>query len=384
MDCNFSSHPGTLRVARGSPCAYFVRNHPARGYSLEFLDHDEELEPVDTDSQLSGDDRRRQFVVRRLVAISAGILILILVVFGVRGILDARKTRAFENYVNDLSALASQSDQLSQNFFARLDGAEQSSDLSFEAQVNTDKAAAETLVSRAVALDPPDELRASNGSVVLAFELRRDGLAEIAAQLPAASADQGANRANRRITNQMGVFFASDVLYARGRDDATIVLAEEAINREIPKSQFLPSPPPNWLDEATVTAALGNATGNLAPGVGGVHGLGLIATSLNGVPLSAGTETTVTVIEGTPELQVQVQNQGEADESDIGVSFTLNGINGEKKISTIAPQETQTVTIPINPAPPVGQPLTLQVSVDTVPGEQVADNNSAEYTVRIQ
>ena len=354
---------------------------------MEFLDHDEELEPVDTDpqdSQLSGDDRRRQFVVRRLVAVGTGILILILVVFGVRGILDARKTRAFENYVNDLSALASQSDQLSQNFFGRLDGASQSSDLSFEAQINTDKAAAETLVSRAVALDPPDELEIANGSVVLSFELRRDGLAEIAALLPAAAADQGANRANRQITNQMGVFFASDVIYARGRDDATVALAEEAINREIPKSQFLPSPPPNWLDEATVTAALGNATGNLAPGIGGVHGLGLIATSLNGVPLTAGTETTVTVIEGTPELQVQVQNQGEADESDIGVSFTLNGINGEKKISTIAPQETRTVTIPINPAPPVGQPLTLQVSVDTVPGEQVADNNSAEYTVRIQ
>ena len=355
---------------------------------MEFLDdHDEALEPVDTDhsdSALGANDRRRQFVVRRLVAIGAGILILILVVFGVRGILDARKTRAFENYVSDLSALAAESDQLSQSFFGRLDGAEQTSDLSFEAQVNTDKAAAETLVTRAAALDPPDQLRPANGNVVLAFELRRDGLAEIAAQLPNAAADQGAQRANRRITNQMGVFFASDVLYSRGRDDATVVLAEEAIPGEIPASQFLPGPPPNWLDEATVTEAVGNATGNLAPGVGGVHGLGLISTSINGVQLTAGTETTVTVTEGNPELSVQVQNQGESDESDIGVSFTLNGITGKETISTIAPDATETVTIPINPAPPVGQPLSLEVVVDTVAGEQVEDNNRADYTVIIQ
>ncbi len=353
---------------------------------MDLLDQDEALEPVDMeppDSPTSVDDRRRQFVVRRLVAIGAGILILILIVFGVRGILDARKTRAFENYVNDLTSLVNESDQLSQALFGRLEGGEQTSDLSFEAQLNSDKAAAETLLSRAIALGPPDQLRAANANIVLAFELRRDGLADIAAQLPNATADQGSDRAIQRITNQMDVFFASDVIYKRGRDGATIALAKEGVPGEIPKSQFLPSPPPDWLDEIVVAEAIGQATGNLTPGVGGVHGLGLISTSINEVQLTAGAETTVTILEGSPELMVQVQNQGESDEADIEVSFTLNGITGKETISTIAPNATETVTIPINPAPPTDQPLSLQVDVAPVAGEVVEDNNTAEYTVRI-
>ncbi len=353
---------------------------------MEFLDHDEALEPVEadlSDQSASVDERRRQFVVRRLVAIGAGILILILIVLGAREILDARKTRAFENYVNDLTALAGESDQLSQSFFGRLQGAEQTSDLSFEAQVNGDKATAETIAIRASALDPPDPLRAGNADIVLAFELRRDGLAAIAAQVSAASADQGADQANRRITNQMDVFFASDVLYSRGRGDASVSLTEEGVPGESPKSQFLPSPPPDWLDEATVAEAFSQVEGP-GPATGGVHGLGLIATSINGVQLTPGSETTITVVEGNPEIAIEVQNQGESDESDIGVSFTLNEISGNERISNLAPGETETVTIAISPAPPAGQPVSLDVVVEAVPGEQVEDNNQLQYTVVFQ
>ena len=51
-------------------------------------------------------------------------------------------------------------------------------------------------------------------------------------------------------------------------------------------------------------------------------------------------------------------------------------------ISSIAPGETQTVTIPLTPAP-TGQ-VTLDVEVEAVPGEQVTDNNKASYTVTFQ
>ncbi|MGI9557822.1 MAG: CARDB domain-containing protein [Solirubrobacterales bacterium] len=354
---------------------------------MEFHDQDDAFEAGDGESAapLSAEDKRRQYVIRRLVAIGAAILILVLLVLAVRGILDARKTRAFENYVNDLTALVAESDATSQAFFTRLSGSQQGSDLSFEAQIDADRASTETLAARANALDPPDELASANEDIVLAFELRTEGMTVIASEVNNLTADddQAAQRAIRRITRQMGVFFASDVIYARGRDEATAVLAEENITAEIPPSQFLPNDQ-NWLDETVVAGAFGEAGGAVPPGSTGVRGLGLGPVSINEVVLVPDAETTVAVGEGNPELTVEVQNQGEAEESDVAVSYTLGGTDGQENISTIAAGESELVTLPINPAPETGVPTTLEVMVDPVPGEEIEANNRATYTVTFQ
>ena len=354
---------------------------------MEFSDYDDGQEPLDNErsvQSLGGGDQRRQFVVRRLIAIGAAVLIVILLVLAVRGILDARKTRAFENYVSDVTALADASNALSQKFFSELTGTAQEGELSFESQVSAHKATAQELLNRATALDAPSEMASANADIVLAFGLRRDGLSEIAAQIPAAGADQGSNRAFKRIAAQMRVFLASDVLYARGRTNGNTVLAEQEIaGQEIPQSKFLPDEP-DWLDPAIVEANFpltGGSGGAVTPGV---HGVGLFATAINGVALPPGGATTVPLGEGNPEIEVTVQNQGESDEADVGVSFTLGETSGKDTIATIAPQETATVTIAINPAPAAGQPLTLDVTVDAVAGELVEDNNSFQYTVTFQ
>ena len=80
-----------------------------------------------------------------------------------------------------------------------------------------------------------------------------------------------------------------------------------------------------------------------------------------------------------------MQNQGDSNESSISVSFELTGgtqtISGNGTISRIVPGGTGIAKIPIQPAPPTGQTLTLQVTVQPVPGEQVATNNRATYQV---
>ena len=58
---------------------------------------------------------------RRVIALGVGVLILILLLLGVRGCLNARKERGFENYVSDLDGIVDQSNQLSQEFFGRLE-----------------------------------------------------------------------------------------------------------------------------------------------------------------------------------------------------------------------------------------------------------------------
>ena len=50
-------------------------------------------------------------------------------------------------------------------------------------------------------------------------------------------------------------------------------------------------------------------------------------------------------------------------------------------IPQIGPGATQEAKIPITPKPATGSPVTINVTVQAVPGEQITDNNKATYTV---
>ena len=352
---------------------------------MQFLDDEETLpplseDPADPEPRLAGDERRRQFMVRRLIAVAGGVLILVLLVFGVRGCLDARKARSFENYQSDVTSIAEESSQLGESFFSQLNDPTQESDLSLEAQVNADKGTAEALVSRIEALDPPGELASAQRDFVFSLELRRDGLAVIATEIPRAAGDETSEPAIAEIDRQMRVFLASDVLYERGRESANAVFHEEGVGGDLPASVFLDDQQ-DWLDPTTVDLAISGASGASAD-VTGVHGLGLVeaGTTVNGVPVTPGVQTSIPA-NGEIEVSAQIQNQGEGEESDIDVTASVAGQTGKKQISSIAPAETVTVTIPINASPPPGQVQTLEVTAATVPGEQVSDNNTAEYTI---
>ena len=76
-----------------------------------------------------------------------------------RGCLNARKERGFENYASDLSSIAAQSKQLSSEFFTRLeDPPDDTDELSLEAQIASDRGNAEGLLQRVEGLDTPGEL----------------------------------------------------------------------------------------------------------------------------------------------------------------------------------------------------------------------------------
>jgi hypothetical protein len=192
--------------------------------------------------------------------------------------------------------------------------------------------------------------------------------------------DVGAEKATEAITRQMSVLAASDVLYAEvARPEIDGVLANNGIEGDdVPKSEFVPEGT-KWLDESSVSTALGSVSGSSGGAeTPGVHGLGLISTSINGTEL-AGEETTGVSAEETPEVEVQVQNQGESTENGITVSVTVNGNTLTGDISTIEAGATETVTIPLTPAPE-GE-VTLEVEAEPVPGEEVSQNNEASYTV---
>ena len=327
------------------------------------------------------------------------IVILSLIVIAFRGCLDARKDRSYQNYVSDLSSITAQNEQLSTGFFNRLDPsssdqAAATGDIGFEGEVNGDKGTSQELLDRAEGLDAPDDIKGAQEQVVLSFELRHDALEGIAAQLSGLSAGgKEADKAGKAIYTQMKVLSASDILYARAQDQIEQALIDNdvVVDEGVPDSQFLPDDP-NYLDPAVTAGALGGvstgssstASDTACKNDGETHGLGLVDGSTllqpSGTALVNG--GTVTAVSGDNEIEVAVQNQGTADESNINVDVTSDsGINESGTIDEIAAGETQTVKIPLQPEPKAGDSATIDVEVATVGCEQVADNNKASYTV---
>ena len=325
---------------------------------------------------------RQQFLIRRAIAAGAGLLILILLVLGVKGCLNARKERALKDYGRDVAAIVDSTDQVSKSFFGTLEDPGSLNTTEYEAEIASNRGGLDSLLSRTEKLDVPGDMKGAQQAFSLAMQLRRDALTAISNELPTALGKEGRVQAVDDITDQMQSLLASDVLYRQyAKPEMEQVLRDEGIDDvSIPASQFLPDI--TWLESTKIQDALGQVSGAQAAATPGVHGLGLIQVSANGQVLQAGVPVTIAA-GGKPELDVQVQNQGDSDESGVTVSVTVNGGEPiEQQISSIGPGETQTVKIPITPAP-TGQ-ATLDVEVVPVPGEQVSDNNSESYTVTFQ
>jgi hypothetical protein len=326
---------------------------------------------------------RQQILIRRGLALGGGLLVLILLVLGVKGCLDARKDRALSDYARDVTQIVEETDQTSKALFDKLDDPGSLSVTDFIGQVDADRSAMDNYASRVDDLDAPGDMGDAQDTLELVYVLRSSAMNEIADQISTALGDVGSERAMAIIAKQMQMLTASDVLYAATvRPEINAVLADNGIGgSDVPKSVFVPDGT-RWLDEEEVSAALGSVSGATGAATPGVHGLGLLGTDVNGTELSA-ESTTAVAGEDTPEVEVEVQNQGESTENGIDVSVTVSdGTTLSGTIDSLGAGETGSVSIPLTPAPK-GE-ATLEVKVDTVPGERVSENNEASYSVTFE
>ncbi len=320
---------------------------------------------------------------RRLIALGVGVLTIILLLLAVRGCLNAREQRGFENYASDLESIVVNSNQLSSEFFKRLTEPPNNIDeQQLEAQIATDRGTAEALLQRLEEIDTPDELGEAQTGLVEAFRLRSDGLATISENISTALATSGErSTAIDNIVVAMKGFLASDVLYARAREQILETLAEKEVNTEVPESVFLPDID-RWLDNIQVITAL-NA---FATGTGaGIHGLALLSTEIDKTVLTAGADNTVPLGNNPPDIKVAVENQGDSAEEGVTVTYRLTGgavtLDGEESIESLDSGGNTEITLGLADLPEAGTPMTLVVDVLPVPGEVDSSNNTATYTV---
>jgi hypothetical protein len=316
-------------------------------------------------------------MLRRGLALGGGLLLLILIVLGVKGCLDARAERALSDYSRDVSQIVDETEQTSKTFFGKLEDPGSLSVTEFIAEVNADRSALDNYASRIDGLSAPGDMGHAQSSLELVYDLRSGAMTEIAEKMSTALADEGAAKATAVIANQMEKLLASDVIYESiVRPEIDGVLASNGIEgSDVPKSPFLPDS--KWLDESNISAALGSVSGASTGATSGVHGLGLGTVSVNGTEL--GEEAVGVAAEETAEVEVEVQNQGESTENGIDVTVSVGGTELTGSIESIEAGESGSVSIPLTPTP--SGEVTLEVEVATVPGELAVENNEASYTV---
>lgn len=323
--------------------------------------------------------------------LGVALVLILLVVFGVRSCRDSRRERALTDYVQDSEALAQESTQLSTSLLGLLGEPGEGSPVEIQSTVNGLAVQAARLADRPGAVEPPGELAESHRQLADLLALRRDGVAGVAKQLPTAFADEGRQAAASAIAEDMRLFLASDVLYARRfRPALERSLAAEGLGASagVSAAPFLPDL--SWLRAETVATRMGRLRSSAEEGAAtpGVHGVGLGAVTVtpSGARLAEGGPVQVPADQELG-FAVEVQNEGESEET-VAVRLMISGPEGTEPIdrdkeldSPLPPGEAETVSVPLADTPPTGVPATVEVEIVPVPGESEKDDNRASFPV---
>jgi hypothetical protein len=330
--------------------------------------------------------------IRQAIAAIGLIVVLLLLVFVVRGCRNSAQENALKDYNREVSTIAGESSkQTGAEFFRLLGEGGSDSPADLQSAISSFKTQADQQLSQAEGLDVPDDMRGAHQSLLTTLEWRRDGLEFISGRIRTALGDSGeeADQAIEQIAGQMQVFLASDVSYeTRVRPSIKATLDDKEIGgQDIAPSVFLPSI--DWLQADVVASQLGQ---QLSAGSGrdkneptgpGLHGTNLESVSYGDTTLQPGASNQLTY-SADSTFSVRFTNGGDNDEFDVKVTVRIQGGSGDPitlsdTIDQIAPKASATANLALEESPPLGSAVTIRVNVAKVPGEERTDNNEAEY-----
>lgn len=344
-----------------------------------------------TAAPVAGSDPQ-QLLVRRLVALGAGVLVIVVLVLGVKGCLDSRKEQALKDYNRDVASLVSESDANTDDVFTALTtGGTSSTDV--QSQISQLRLRARSQTAQAQDIGVPGDMRPAQRNLLLTLGIVEESLGKVAEKIPAALSTDAATAepAVLQITAEMQSFLAADVVYRR-RVVALIkqVLDDHGIGGQtIQAVQYLPNL--EWLDASTVARRIhadagrgAGASASTQPPAPGLHGHGLLGVSVGNATLEAGANAANSLPAGDDvAFNVKFANQGENPEQDVSVRVTVRGggktITAQKTVDQTQPGAEVTVAVPLPQPPPTGVGVKITVEVRKVGGETNTSNNRAEY-----
>jgi hypothetical protein len=334
-------------------------------------------------------------MVRRAAAAGIAVLVVVLLVFGVKGCLNGRKEQALKDYNRDVSGLVQDADANTEDFYKVLSGTTTSGDTAsastdVQSEINQLRTRAQGLTERAQGLDVPGDMRPAQVNLLLSLSLVHEAIGKVAEKIPAALSTDSATAvpAVRGIAGEMRALDAADVVYNR-RTAALVkqVLDDNDIGGQvIQSSSFLQNL--GWMQPSTVAkridsqAGRGAGDGASTEPTPGSHGHGLIALSVGDVTLVPGEANSLTASSNVT-FNVKVANQGDNPEQDVRVRVRITGagdpIRVEQVIDQTQAKTETTVAIKLGEAPPIGQAITIRAEVLPVPGEKNTENNTLTF-----
>jgi hypothetical protein len=333
---------------------------------------------------------QQTLMTRRIVAGTIGVLILVLLAIVINSCRNSQKENSLKDYNREVSTIAQDSArQVGAQFFALL-GQRSGQPQDLQSAISSFRVQAEQQREQAAGLDVPSDMKGAQQNLLIALEMRRDGLDYIASRVRSALGDSGAmaDQAINQIAGQMQVFLASDVIYATRVVPfiKSALDANEIGGQTVAPSRFMPNQ--SWLSPQTVASALdqqltsGNSGASGQPTGPGLHGTGLQSTAYGDTTLQPGVTNRLTFTPGQ-DFVVTFTNQGDNDEFDIKVTVRISAGSQQVSASTTVPKiaqgETATAHVTLNQTPPLNSAAQIQVQVGAVPGEKKLDNNRSTY-----
>ena len=373
----------------------FDREKPETESDIEFDFFDESPTVESTQRGEGGGPRKRRRLPTRPpkppggpqlyrlgVLIAGAIVLAVILILVVNSCRKNQKVSAYEDYVESVSTIASQSEDLGKQLNTQLT----TPGITLEAlreDVEGLRQQQEQLLQQAQDLGPPGPLLEQQESLVEAMQFRVNGLDGLATAFAQVAQTSNPDESGQLLASQAQRLVASDVVYADGFQSPTeTVLEEQGVsNVPVPASKFVQNPefgsPTQW--KQTVARL------TQAPESGGLHGNGIQAVRVQGSDqqLSPSQDNS---IQATSDLafEVLIQNSGDSQETQVEVTLTIlqdPQIQKQQVIDVINPGETKTVTFRNFGELSFGTSTTLKVSIEPVQGETNTGNNTAEYPV---
>ena len=265
-------------------------------------------------------------MLRRGLALGGGLVVLILLVLGVKGCLDARADRALSDYARNVTQIVDETQQTSKAFFGKLEDPGNLSVTEFVAEVNADRSAMDNYATRIDGLSAPGDMGHAQSALELVYELRASAMDEIADKMSTALGDAGSAQATdvdrqRRCRSCWPATSSTNRSCGRRSTASSPTTGSRAATCR--RASSCPTGP-SGSTQATVSRGAGRGQRRdrrRRPRASTGSAWSASASTGPNWPKA----TTAVAAEETPEVEVQVENQGESTENGVSVSVSVNG-----------------------------------------------------------
>ena len=338
----------------------------------------------------------RTVLARRAGAIAALVVVVVVVVFGLRAYLTSQQTQALKDYNSNVTTLLqNEQQQVAQQFFGTLNNIAGTSGQALTADQSNlyqDAVTARMDAQTAAGWSVPGSCADAQRDLLIVLDMRYEAIDKVQAAIVQAITGPGGDAQIKDIAGDMGMIYASDILYKV----RVAPLIEQALTNAgiqigggaVYGAPFLP-------DQSWTTAGYvaGKILGYTPPALGGAvgtgpHGHTLVDVLVGGTALAQGSGVInpITYTKGLT-FTVDFSNDGANDEFNVHTQLTLSSaststLTASQETRETQPGNTYSATLGFPQTPPIGPVLKLTAAVLPVAGEKDLSNNTQVYYVR--